>query len=247
MSRSAKIARQHLATLDLLGVDFIPVRAVDIASPPAAPVRTSHELSPRVEPGEAIHLRQKLLDGLQERHERSCPHCTCATGHTRLVFGEGSPAAAVMFVGEAPGEEEDRTGRPFVGRAGKKLDDMIKAMGLKREEVYIANILKSRPPENRTPLPDEVEKCAPFLAEQIRIIQPRVIVALGGPSSKFLLGTTVGITRIRGTWGAYVDGEIETPVMPTYHPAFLLRQYTEENRRKVWSDLQAVVARLAEG
>ena len=240
--RSRAIASQHLTTLTMLGVDFIPSRG---GAPLGLPTPAALPSGGTVDPDVEVGSRQAQLDQLRGRHDSDCPHCTSASGHTRLVFGEGNPAATIMFIGEAPGEEEDRTGRPFVGRAGKKLDDMIKAMGLTRDEVYIANILKARPPDNRTPLPDEVEKCAPFLAQQIRIIRPSVIVALGGPSSKFLLGTTTGITRLRGIWGTYTDGEITVSVMPTYHPAYLLRQYTQENRRLVWSDLQAVLTRLA--
>lgn len=149
-----------------------------------------------------------------------------------------------MFIGEAPGEEEDRTGRPFVGRAGQKLDEIIKAMGMRREEVYIANVLKSRPPQNRTPLLHEVEACAPFLREQIRVISPWVIVALGGPATKMLLQTETGIMRLRGQWGTYADGDVRIAVMPTFHPAYLLRNYTPDTRRKMWSDMQAVVQRL---
>ena len=149
-----------------------------------------------------------------------------------------------MFVGEAPGEQEDITGRPFVGRAGKKLDEMIKAMGLDRGDVYIANILKSRPPGNRTPLPDEVGKCSTYLAEQIRIIRPRVLVSLGGPATKWLIQTTVGITRLRGQWSTYSDSGLSIPVMPTFHPAYLLRNYTRDTRAKVWSDMQAVMKAL---
>jgi DNA polymerase len=167
-------------------------------------------------------------------------------GHTQTVFGEGNPDAQLMFIGEAPGEEEDRTGRPFVGRAGQKLDEIILAMKMNRQDVYIANVLKSRPPENRTPLPPEVEACSPFLAEQIRIIQPSVIVALGGPASKMLLQTDTGITRLRGQWGEYVDRDLRIPIMPTFHPAYLLRNYTIDTRQKVWSDMQAVLAKLAE-
>jgi DNA polymerase len=150
-----------------------------------------------------------------------------------------------MFIGEAPGAEEDRTGRPFVGRAGHKLDDMIRAMGLQREDVYIANILKSRPPNNRTPRPDEIADCSPYLARQIAIIQPEALVALGNPSMKFLLQTDQGITRMRGQWASYrsPDGR-EIPVMPTFHPAYLLRNYTREVRERVWSDLKAVMNRL---
>lgn len=186
----------------------------------------------------------RRLEALRERHDRECPHCTTATAHTRTVFGEGSATAAVMFVGEAPGEQEDRTGRPFVGRAGQKLDDMIRAMGLSRESVYIANVLKSRPPDNRTPLRHEVEQCGPYLAEQVRIIRPTVIVALGGPATKLLLATEEGITRLRGIWSEYDAGDCRIPVMPTFHPAYLLRNYTPEVRKMVWSDLQQVLERV---
>jgi DNA polymerase len=162
------------------------------------------------------------------------------------VFGEGDACARLLFVGEAPGETEDRLGRPFVGRAGEKLDEMIAAMGLRREQVYIANVLKSRPPENRTPLQHEVDACGPFLIEQIRTIRPEVIVTLGGPATKLLLGTEEGITRLRGAWQSWKDpaGGLEIPLMPTYHPAYLLRNYTAKTRGEVWNDLQAVMANL---
>ncbi|MGA0173852.1 MAG: uracil-DNA glycosylase [Phycisphaerales bacterium] len=184
------------------------------------------------------------LAALRVRHDRECAHCTTATTHTQTVFGEGSPDAAVMFVGEAPGEQEDRTGRPFVGRAGQKLEDMIKAMGFSREEVYIANVLKSRPPDNRTPLRHEVEACGPYLVEQVRIIRPRAIVTLGGPATKLLLETEEGITKLRGIWATYRAGDLEIPVMPTFHPAYLLRNYTPEVRKQVWSDLTQVLEKL---
>jgi DNA polymerase len=160
------------------------------------------------------------------------------------VFGEGAADAELMFIGEAPGAEEDRTGRPFVGRAGQKLDDMIHAMGLRRDEVYIANVLKSRPPDNRTPLRHEVDACAPFLARQIRIIEPRVIVTLGGPATKFILDTEIGITKLQGRWARYEDGDLAIDVLPTFHPAYLLRNYTRETREMVWADLQSVISRL---
>jgi uracil-DNA glycosylase family 4 len=191
--------------------------------------------------------KAQALAALRERHDRECPHCTTATAHSQTVFGEGSPDADVMFVGEAPGEQEDRTGRPFVGRAGQKLEDMIKAMGLSREAVYIANVLKSRPPDNRTPLRHEVEACGPYLVEQVRIIRPRAIVALGGPATKLLLETEEGITRLRGIWATYRAGDLEIPVMPTFHPAYLLRNYTPEVRKQVWSDLTQVLERLGRG
>jgi uracil-DNA glycosylase family 4 len=190
--------------------------------------------------------REQALEELALRHDRECPHCTTATAHRRSVFGEGDPFAEVLFVGEAPGETEDLEGRPFVGKAGQKLKEMIVAMGLAQEQVYIANVLKSRPPDNRTPQRHEIEQCGPYLKEQIEIIRPRLLVALGSPAAKLLLDTDEGITRLRGVWGAYRDGAVEIPVMPTYHPAYLLRNYTAEVRREVWSDLQSVVQRLQE-
>ena len=186
------------------------------------------------------------LDALARRHASECGHCTKATGYTNVVFGEGSPDADLMFVGEAPGATEDRLGRPFVGPAGEKLDDMIKAMGMAREDVYIANVLKTRPPNNRTPMRDESEACGVWLAAQIAVVQPSVIVALGGPAAKLLLGTEVGITRLRGAWGGVLVNGHEIPVMPTYHPAYVLRQYTPQVRGEVWNDLQLVMARLGD-
>ncbi len=266
-----RVARQHLQTNRLLGLDFIPKPAASataggppvVAStvpaeageaPPPPPRATgesliqaqlSFEQLDDPPPDRDTAAKAAALDELRARHDETCPYCTAAKAHNRTVFGETNPDAELMFIGEAPGEEEDRTGRPFVGRAGKKLDEMITAMGLKRADVYIANLLKSRPPANRTPLPSEVEACSPFLAEQIREIRPRVIVALGGPATKWLLGTNQGITRLRGTWATYVDGPLVFPVMPTFHPAYLLRNYTLDTRTKVWTDMQAVMARLS--
>ena len=166
------------------------------------------------------------------------------------MFGEGSASAEIFFVGEAPGETEDATGRPFVGRAGQKLDEMIHAMGVRRDECYIANVLKSRPLDNRTPLPAEVELCGPYLVEQILIIRPKVLVSLGGPASKLLLKVDTGITKLRGIWTEWVppseSGAAPIPVMPTFHPAYLLRNYTPQTRREVWSDLKAVMQRISE-
>ncbi|MCI0629288.1 MAG: uracil-DNA glycosylase [Phycisphaerales bacterium] len=245
----AAAARQHLHTSLLLGVDFEPVSGLCAEQPAAAPDRPDQA-------GSAAE-KQHALEELRIRHQDTCPHCTTSSYHTRIVFGEGNPAADLMFIGEAPGEEEDRTGRPFVGRAGQKLDDIIKAMGLQREQVYIANVLKSRPPDNRTPLADEAEKCGTFLAQQIRIIRPKVIVALGGPAAKLLLRTDVGITRLRGQWAWYEEGggdllaaarqPLRIAVMPTFHPAYILRNYTTDTRQKVWSDMKAVLERLKNG
>ena len=183
------------------------------------------------------------LHALEIQHAAECVHCTSATDHTNLVFGEGASDATIMFIGEAPGETEDRLGRPFVGPAGQKLDAMISAMGLERSDVYITNILKARPSGNRTPLAGEAEACGEWLLRQIAIVEPTVIVALGGPAAKFLLKTEVGITRLRGAWHEIeVDGAT-IALMPTFHPAYLLRQYTPEIRGQIWSDLQAVMER----
>lgn len=225
-------ARQAAKTDVLLGVDFLRL-------PASRPV----DSQPKTR-SEAARDKAAALMELRKRHDAQCPHCTNATYHTQTVFGEGDPDADLMFIGEAPGAEEDRTGRPFVGRAGQLLDKMIGAMGLSREDVYIANVLKSRPPDNATPTPSEVEKCAPYLAEQIGIIRPKAIVALGSPSAKFLLGTTEGISRLRGIWHTIHVGGIDVEVMPTFHPAYLLRNYTPDTRGKVWSDLQKVMAKL---
>ena len=171
-----------------------------------------------------------------------CTRCKLHAGRTKLVFGVGDPGAGLMFVGEGPGAEEDLRGEPFVGRAGQKLDDMIRAIGLTREQVYIANVVKCRPPGNRDPEPDEVATCSPFLVRQIESIRPKVIVTLGLPAARTLLGLRSGIGAARGRWHSFRG----IPVMPTFHPAYLLRAYTPENRRKVWEDLQAARAKLDE-
>jgi DNA polymerase len=169
-----------------------------------------------------------------------CRRCKLCEGRTHLVFGVGNPNASLMFVGEGPGADEDAKGEPFVGRAGQKLNEMIRAIGLDRSDVYIANVVKCRPPGNRDPEPDEVATCSPFLFRQIEAIKPKVIVALGSPATKTLLGTKAGITALRGKWGEFRG----IPVMPTFHPAYLLRQYTVENRTAVFNDLKAARARI---
>jgi DNA polymerase len=169
-----------------------------------------------------------------------CTRCRLSQGRTHIVFGDGNPSAALLFVGEGPGETEDLRGLPFVGRAGELLTQMIeKGLGIPRRDVYICNIVKCRPPGNRTPLADEVAACRPFLDGQIEAVRPRVIVALGKPAASLLLGRDIAITRVRGSWQSYRG----IPVMPTFHPAFVLRQYTAENRRLVWEDLKAALAR----
>ncbi|MBS0196622.1 MAG: uracil-DNA glycosylase [Planctomycetes bacterium] len=188
---------------------------------------------------------QAALDALRARYEADAPHKHFKTDHHSIVWGEGEPRARLMFIGEAPGEEEDKTGRPFVGKAGQLLNKMIAGMGLKREQVYIANVLKTRPPGNATPTTQEAEACAPYLFEQIAIVGPEAIVTLGLPATRLLLATIANMGELRGRWSQFrcADGR-KIPVMPTYHPAYLLRSYTDENRAKVWSDLKMVIVKL---
>ncbi|MCC6971431.1 MAG: uracil-DNA glycosylase [Phycisphaerales bacterium] len=188
---------------------------------------------------------QRELDEIRARYEKDAPHKAFVTHFNNIVFGEGDPCARLMFIGEAPGEEEDKTGRPFVGRAGKLLSDMIVAMGLTREGVYIANVLKTRPPNNATPTGEECKLCKPYLFEQVAAIKPEAIVTLGLPATRTVLDTTEAMGKLRGRWAEFRDprGRV-VPVMPTYHPAYLLRNYTPEERRKVWSDLKMVMERL---
>jgi DNA polymerase len=184
--------------------------------------------------------REALLRPIREE-VATCVRC--ALGHTRTqaVFGVGDPGARLLFIGEAPGFDEDRQGEPFVGRAGQLLNDIIKAMGLRREEVYIANVIKCRPPQNRVPNPGEVGSCIGYLERQVEIIAPEVIVALGSVAAKAILGTEQPIGRLRNRFHDYRG----IPVMPTYHPAYLLRNPAE--KRKVWEDIQLVMARLGLG
>jgi DNA polymerase len=178
------------------------------------------------------------LSAMNENEVSGCRKCRLCLTRTRTVFGEGDVNAKIFFIGEGPGENEDLTGRPFVGRAGQLLDKMIGAMGLSRPQVFIANIVKCRPPDNRLPAPDEVETCTPYLVRQLEIVRPKVIVTLGLPAVKYMLGDpklTMG--RTRGTWQSWRGIKL----MPTYHPSYVLRAYTEANRQAVWSDLQMVM------
>lgn len=170
-----------------------------------------------------------------------CTRCGLHQGRHNSVFSRGTGSSGLVFIGEGPGEEEDRQGLPFVGPAGQLLDRMIAAMELSRDDVYVCNIVKCRPPKNRKPEADEMAACMPYLAEQLSLLEPRVIVALGATAVQGLLGTTEGITRLRGQWKLY-RGQI--PVMPTFHPAYLLR--TPAAKRDVWKDLQEVLRRLRE-
>lgn len=168
-----------------------------------------------------------------------CPRCKLSKGRTNIVFGQGNPNADLMFVGEAPGRDEDEQGLAFVGRAGQLLTKIIEAIGRTREDVFIANVIKCRPPNNRNPEPDEVASCKPFLDEQIRLISPKVIVTLGTFAAQALLETDEPIGRLRGHWRTARG----VRVMPTFHPAFLLR--SPERKKDVWEDMKLVRDYLA--
>ncbi len=172
-------------------------------------------------------------------HVSTCRSCPLGQTRNRTVPGEGKAERPdILFVGEGPGADEDAQGRPFVGRAGQLLTKMIEAMGYAREEVFIANVVKCRPPNNRTPLPEEMEACLPYLRQQIGLLKPRVIVGLGATAIKGLLGKTAGITRLRGTWQEYEGVRL----MPTFHPSYLLRDPSK--KKLVWQDLQLVLKEL---
>jgi len=186
-----------------------------------------------------VRAEEMTLAKLKQKLEE-CRECPLNKRRTNLVFGSGNPHAALMFVGEAPGADEDLQGLPFVGRAGQLLTKMIEAINMRREGVYIANILKCRPPNNRPPMPEEVAVCSPFLMEQINIIHPKIICALGKFSSQFLLRTDEPISALRGKFRE-IDGIL---IMPTYHPAYLLRN--PNDKRLVWEDLKKIRDELKE-
>lgn len=240
-------ARALLAELAEEGVEEIPRSAaprrsapVATQAAPPAPAPAPREASVGGGPVDAGPWRERPTLEEVRRVLGDCRRCRLAEGRSQVVFGDGNPEAELMFIGEGPGEAEDRRGLPFVGRAGELLTQMIeKGLGIPRSTVYICNVVKCRPPDNRTPLPDEVAACSPFLDGQIAAVAPRVIVALGKPAASRLLGRDVAITKVRGVWHEYRG----IPLMPTFHPAFVLRQYTPENRRLVWEDLKAALAR----
>lgn len=180
-----------------------------------------------------LHSQDASLDAIRE-DMGECTRCKLHEHRTNIVFGEGSPQAKLVFIGEGPGADEDATGRPFVGRAGQLLDKIIAAIGLKRDDIYIANVVKCRPPGNRTPERDEVATCEQFLFRQLAFIQPKIIVALGSPAFQCLLRTKETITRARGNWRDW-NG---IKVMPTFHPAYLLR--SPEKKREAWEDMKKV-------
>jgi uracil-DNA glycosylase family 4 len=221
----------------------IPIRTSE-APPPAQPVHVRAGAAPPGDtpmqpapdaPARGVSTEEiaslTILSSVREV-ALGCPRCGLAKTRTRVVFGEGSESAQLMVVGEAPGENEDRQGRPFVGKAGQLLDLLLMTVGFPRETVYICNVLKCRPPGNRNPLPPEVEACSPYLLKQVELVRPKVIVAFGTFAAQTLLGTDVAIGKLRGRVHAYRG----TPLVPTYHPAALLRNPGWV--RAVWDDLQ---------
>ena len=245
--------KAHLEFFSELGVDGIRrepewrKRAVaDVREPaPAAPAEApAAPVEPESTTAVAVPVFASSADALKAIREDigDCTRCKLHTlGRKQIVFGVGNPRAQLMFVGEAPGADEDIQGEPFVGRAGQLLTKIIEAIGLKREDVYIANVIKCRPPQNRNPEPDEVEQCEPFLFRQIDTIKPKVIVALGKFAAQCLLRTAEPITKIRGREYKYRDAIL----MPTYHPAYLLRN--PSSKREVWEDMKRVRELLNEG
>jgi len=225
--------------------------------PRAAPERTERA-RPRSEPAAAAPAKRRIdIEGLDDVHDLDALRERLGDIDggapqrfaTNTVFGDGAPGAKIMFVGEAPGAEEDRQGVPFVGPSGKLLDLMLATIGLARSDVYIANTLYWRPPGNRTPTPEERHACLPILMRQIELVGPNLIAPLGGPAAQTLLNQTTGITRLRGRWFEFETrpdgaGGLTLPAMPTFHPAFLLRQPAQ--KKQVWQDLRAIRARLAE-
>lgn len=249
----------HLRALRELGVTEIrrPARAPEsavaraggaaaaepttVARPAAVSTRPAHEAPDDAGPG-------ALLEQLRRDEIGDCVRCKLAGGRKTIVFGSGSPDAQLMFVGEGPGADEDAQGLPFVGRAGQLLTKMIESMNvggrlLRRDEVYIANIIKCRPPGNRDPEPDEIAACEGFLFRQIAIIRPRVVVALGAFAARTLLRSKAPISALRGRFHEYRG----TRLMPTFHPAYILRNYTEDTRRAVYEDLKKAAAELERG
>lgn len=241
MLNRAEISRDVMAILsflDALGFERLPLRLPEKPQPRPA---TGQGRNVESEPHGILNpdLKQAALDALRSEIG-DCTRCKLSAGRTHVVFGEGNPDADLMFIGEAPGRDEDLQARPFVGDAGKLLTRLIEKMGFRREDVYIANIVKCRPPQNRDPEEDEVGTCLPFLERQIRIIAPRVIFSLGRISAHTLTGSKVPITRLRGRFSIYRG----IPLMPTFHPAYLLRN--PNAKWDVWNDAKAVLEKLRE-
>ena len=227
--------RRHLERRRRAGMHFVPKK---VLSPGESGTDTEAIVDGELFSDGGPASKAQSLDELRAAIG-DCQRCKLAAGRTHLVFGIGNPHAKLMFIGEGPGRDEDLQGEPFVGRAGQLLTDIItKGMGLKRGDVYIANVVKCRPPENRNPEPDEVASCEPFLKRQIQLVRPKVIVALGKFAVQTLLQTKAPITQIRGRWHKYNGIKF----MPTFHPAYLLRN--PGDKKLVWEDIKKVIEEM---
>lgn len=239
-NQNTKIAEDIKAVLEFyqaLGFERLPIKTVDSSQYSVVSKNQKQSaISSRIT---NLASSEKIVALKTLREEiGDCQRCKLSKGRTNIVFGEGNVGAEVMFIGEGPGMEEDRQGRPFVGDAGQLLTKLIEKMGFKREDVYIGNIVKCRPPLNRDPEDDEINTCFPFIKRQIEIISPRVIVALGRISSQTLIGLKVPISKLRGRFYQYGN----VPLMPTFHPAYLLRN--PKDKWRVWEDAQKVLEKL---
>jgi len=235
--RTIRLSPEVAAKLEALSSAGSAAAAADTHSEPAEVPAAS---TPAPDPGSPSDsgAREAALDAL-EKTVAMCTKCELCHGRTQTVFADGDPTARIVFVGEAPGADEDRQGVPFVGRAGQLLTDIItKGMGLQREEVYICNVIKCRPPNNRDPKPAEIEQCEPYLVEQLRLIQPEVICALGAHAARTLLRTNVAVGKLRDQWHEYCG----IPLRVTYHPSYLLRNPAD--KRKTWEDIQVIMEYL---
>lgn len=230
--------RRHLQRQERMGLRFLP--QADLAETASTITASERPQAGHAEPALAVTtaVDVKSLEELRD-DIGDCRRCKLHSARTHVVFGVGNPNAKLMFVGEGPGRDEDLKGEPFVGRAGQLLTDIItKGMGLRREDVYIANVVKCRPPQNRNPEPDEVATCEPFLKKQIELIRPEIIVALGKFAVQTLLQSKVPITRLRGNWHTYMGIKL----MPTFHPAYLLRNPAD--KKLVWEDIKKVMKEM---
>ncbi|MCS6953764.1 MAG: uracil-DNA glycosylase [Bryobacterales bacterium] len=241
-----ELLRRYLAFYRDLGVRFLWRRALTPHPAPVASLAAADPLA-AAPPAPALLFAEEAPadDSLARIREDigECTRCRLHKGRTNIVFGDGNEQAKLVFVGEGPGAEEDAQGLPFVGRAGQLLTQMIEGtarkegLHLRRSDVYICNVVKCRPPENRTPLPDEIDTCSPFLFRQLAVIRPKAICCLGATAARALLGRKEGVTRLRGQWYRWQD----IPVMVTYHPSYLLRPYNQSAKREAWEDLKKVL------
>lgn len=242
-----KVVRQHLETEAFFSGFFVKGHAEDLPpeQPPIEQEVVMDAMEPQVQSKTQTPQRAEDLETIAAE-VRQCRKCELGSQRTNAVPGEGNPKARIMFVGEAPGADEDAQGRPFVGRAGQLLDKIITACGLKREDVFIGNILKCRPPGNRDPKLEEIVCCLPYLQRQIESIDPEIIIALGAHAARTLLDTDQAIGKLRGHIHPCQLGLGHKPIklIATYHPAYLLRSYTPENRRKVWEDMKKALAEI---